>query len=107
MRWLTFLVYLILNIIWCVLFYRIAPVQSSQLMVLIFSGSFFYTIFWVVAILLLKFRSAKSHRLALLLPILIAIMGYFGMDRPTAMFFSGLLAASEISLLILVLTFKK
>lgn len=99
MNWKSFLIYIVLNILWCIIFYKTIPDPVREVIPLLIAGSFFYTLFWLLLVIIVRITGNKSNRIILLLPLVLIIFAYFMIEEYTFPFIAGLICASELSLL--------
>lgn len=102
------LLYLILAVAWCMLFYHfMSPQQSSQLILLLASGTAFYSLIWALLISLFQRLLGWRGYGMLWVPVAIAIVFLLGMDRSTFVFMIGLMFISELVSLTKILAYRR
>jgi hypothetical protein len=90
-------IYLILVSFWCILFYQfIAPVKDPQLILLLFTGSLFYSLIWGIFVSLFQRIVGWKGYGMLLIPVAIMIIFFLGINRSNFLFIGGLILVSEL-----------
>ncbi|MBW8688352.1 hypothetical protein [Chitinophaga rhizophila] len=89
--------YILFVCIWCILYYQfIAPVKGTQLVLVLLMASLFYSLIWGLFVSLLQRVIGWKGYGMLLIPLLIIIVFFVGMDRSNFLFICGLIAISEL-----------
>jgi hypothetical protein len=102
------LLYIILVVIWCLLFYHfLAPEKNGQLILLLLSGCAFYSLIWGLMVSLFQRLLGWKGYGMLLIPVVIMIVFLVGMDRSTFLFMIGLTIISELVSLTKIFSYRR